>query len=57
MVDDEELRRPDPDALLAQVCEKPRGKLKVFFGACAGVGKPTPCYKKRSVYAPKGSMY
>lgn len=39
MVDDEELRRPDPDALLAQVCEKPRGKLKVFFGACAGVGK------------------
>ncbi|STQ71915.1 two-component system sensor histidine kinase KdpD [Hafnia alvei] len=39
MLDDEELRRPDPDTLLAQVCEKPRGKLKVFFGACAGVGK------------------
>ncbi|MEI8196506.1 MAG: sensor histidine kinase KdpD [Phycisphaerae bacterium] len=35
--------RPDPDALLAQVAadEKraARGKLKVFFGACAGVGK------------------
>src|SRR5690242_4896766 len=35
--------RPDPDALLARVRrdeEKARrGKLKVFFGACAGVGK------------------
>lgn len=36
---DDEQRRPDPDALLAQANEKPRGKLKVFFGACAGVGK------------------
>lgn len=35
--------RPDPDQLLAQVTERPRGKLKIFFGACAGVGKPTPC--------------
>jgi two-component system sensor histidine kinase KdpD len=35
--------RPDPDALLAKVREedarKNRGKLKVFFGAAAGVGK------------------
>ncbi|CND99961.1 two-component system sensor histidine kinase KdpD [Yersinia nurmii] len=31
--------RPDPDSLLAVANEKPRGKLKVFFGACAGVGK------------------
>ena len=35
--------RPDPDALLARVQEeeaqKRRGKLKVFFGAAAGVGK------------------
>jgi len=35
--------RPDPDALLAQVereTEKQRrGKLKIFFGATAGVGK------------------
>ncbi|VEI66457.1 Sensor protein KdpD [Serratia fonticola] len=38
MVDDE-LQRPDPDSLLALANEKPRGKLKVFFGACAGVGK------------------
>jgi two-component system sensor histidine kinase KdpD len=36
-------RRPDPDALLAGVREaearEARGKLKVFFGAAAGVGK------------------
>jgi two-component system sensor histidine kinase KdpD len=35
--------RPDPDALLARVqredTKAKRGKLKVFFGACAGVGK------------------
>jgi len=37
------LTRPDPDALLARVKEEEarqrRGKLKVFFGAAAGVGK------------------
>src|SRR3989441_13243422 len=36
--------RPDPDALLARVqreeAKARRGKLKVFFGATAGVGKP-----------------
>ena len=36
-------QRPDPDALLAQVKDEEarqrRGKLKVFFGAAAGVGK------------------
>ncbi len=36
-------QRPDPDALLARVKEEEarerRGKLKVFFGASAGVGK------------------
>jgi len=35
--------RPDPEALLARVAEEEararRGKLKVFFGAAAGVGK------------------
>lgn len=35
--------RPDPDALLAKVqreeAKKRRGKLKIFFGAAAGVGK------------------
>ena len=35
--------RPDPDALLARVkaeeASQRRGKLKVFFGAAAGVGK------------------
>jgi len=36
-------RRPDPDALLAQIqaleAEARRGKLKIFFGASPGVGK------------------
>ncbi|MBF0309695.1 MAG: two-component system sensor histidine kinase KdpD [Magnetococcales bacterium] len=35
--------RPDPDALLARLDEESsrekRGKLKIFFGACPGVGK------------------
>ncbi|HEY7612954.1 MAG TPA: sensor histidine kinase KdpD [Gemmatimonadales bacterium] len=39
-----EPRRPDPDVLLAQIqreepAERARGRLKVFFGATAGVGK------------------
>jgi two-component system sensor histidine kinase KdpD len=38
-----EERRPNPDGLLAQVeaerHKAVRGRLKVFFGACAGVGK------------------
>lgn len=33
----DEERRPDPDALLAQT--RHRGRLKIFFGANAGVGK------------------
>src|SRR5450759_2904469 len=36
-------QRPDPDALLAQVQEQERraarGKLRIYFGASAGVGK------------------
>ncbi|CCG89024.1 two-component system sensor histidine kinase KdpD [Erwinia piriflorinigrans] len=35
----DELQRPDPDALLRQTAESHRGKLKIYFGACAGVGK------------------
>lgn len=31
--------RPNPDKLLEQANRHPRGKLKIFFGACAGVGK------------------
>lgn len=31
--------RLDPDRLLEQTAAPHRGKLKVFFGACAGVGK------------------
>src|SRR6185369_6186634 len=40
MADDD---RPDPDRLLARLqaeeADAARGKLKIFFGACAGVGK------------------
>ncbi|MBP8298617.1 MAG: two-component system sensor histidine kinase KdbD, partial [Burkholderiales bacterium] len=36
-------QRPDPDALLARVQEQERraarGKLRIYFGASAGVGK------------------
>ena len=36
-------QRPDPDALLEKVqreeAEQRRGRLKIFFGGCAGVGK------------------
>ena len=36
--------RPNPDALLAEVqqdeARAQRGRLKIFFGASAGVGKP-----------------
>ncbi|MGH6846621.1 MAG: DUF4118 domain-containing protein [Methylocella sp.] len=32
-------RRPDPDALLAVAEEDRRGKLRIFLGAAAGVGK------------------
>ncbi|WP_380178644.1 two-component system sensor histidine kinase KdpD [Kalamiella sp. sgz302252] len=31
--------RPNPDRLLQHANDRPRGKLKIFFGACAGVGK------------------
>jgi Osmosensitive K+ channel histidine kinase len=31
--------RPNPDRLLEQAASPHRGKLKIFFGACAGVGK------------------
>lgn len=35
-----EAQRPDPDVLLEEAgMELHRGKLKIFFGACAGVGK------------------
>jgi two-component system sensor histidine kinase KdpD len=36
-----EQKRPDPEQLLRQIKDqsKQRGKLKIFFGACAGAGK------------------
>ncbi|PKH23711.1 two-component system sensor histidine kinase KdbD [Enterobacterales bacterium CwR94] len=35
----DERHRPNPDALLLQSLQAHRGKLKIYFGACAGVGK------------------
>jgi len=35
----DEPQRPDPDKLLEQAATPHRGKLKIFFGACAGAGK------------------
>jgi two-component system sensor histidine kinase KdpD len=39
----DEPRRPDPDAILAGIAQQEakerRGKLKIFFGMCPGVGK------------------
>ncbi|MDF2785044.1 MAG: sensor protein KdpD [Pantoea eucrina] len=35
----DEMSRPDPDALLLTQQDGHRGKLKIYFGACAGVGK------------------
>ncbi|NHX34727.1 hypothetical protein HA388_32495, partial [Escherichia coli] len=38
-MDNQEPIRPNPDELLVKANEIGRGKLKIFFGACAGVGK------------------
>jgi K+-sensing histidine kinase KdpD len=41
--------KPDPDELLARISseedQKARGKLKIFLGYIAGVGKHIPCWK------------
>ncbi len=43
MTPDSPVSRPNPDAILAQLdadaSREQRGKLKIFFGACPGVGK------------------
>ena len=42
-IDTMNTNRPDPDALLDKIQredqKQQRGRLKIFFGACAGVGK------------------
>ena len=42
--------RPDPDALLRSVAQeekqRKRGRLRVFFGMCPGVGKTYAMLKK-----------
>ena len=43
MMDPADQNRPDPDELLKKIqqdeAESTQGKLKIFFGMCAGVGK------------------
>ncbi len=50
--------RPDPDQLLSQLQreeeKQKRGKLKIFFGACAGVGKTYAMLKAAQQEAQQG---
>ena len=52
-------RRPDPDALLARVKDDEsrarRGRLKIFFGATAGVGKTYAMLEAARASAPTAS--
>src|SRR3954468_16545008 len=51
-------QRPDPDVLLAEVKEQEtkaaRGKLKVFFGSAAGVGKTFAMLEEARARAAEG---
>ena len=50
--------RPDPDELLASLIQEEekskRGKLKIFFGMCAGVGKTYSMLQAAKVEKQKG---
>jgi len=50
--------RPDPDELLASIIQdeekSKRGKLKIFFGMCAGVGKTYTMLQAAKVEKAKG---
>ena len=50
--------RPDPDELLATIIKdeekSKRGKLKIFFGMCAGVGKTYTMLQAAKVEKAKG---
>jgi len=54
-----ENKRPDPDELLASIKEEEekskRGKLKIFFGMCAGVGKTYNMLQTANAEMVKGS--
>ncbi len=53
--------RPDPDELLAQLnleeAKNKRGKLKIFFGMCAGVGKTYTMLQTAHAESLKGSDF
>ena len=53
--------RPDPDELLASLKleeeKNKRGKLKIFFGMCAGVGKTYTMLQTAQAEKSKGMRY
>lgn len=53
----DEPMRPDPDRLLEQTAEAHRGKLKIFFGACAGVGKTFAMLTEAQRLRRRGSIF
>jgi two-component system sensor histidine kinase KdpD len=50
--------RPDPDVLLEEIktseSEKKRGRLKIFFGMCAGVGKTYAMLQEAQTFKSEG---
>lgn len=58
-MDNIEESRPDPDDLLASIKDSEekskRGKLKIFFGMCAGVGKTYTMLQAAQIEKTKGS--
>jgi len=56
---DFEIDRPNPDELLAALARKDekskRGKLKIFFGMCAGVGKTYTMLQAAHIEKKKGT--
>lgn len=57
-MDDFEINRPNPDELLAALAREEernrRGKLKIFFGMCAGVGKTYTMLQAAQIEKNKG---
>jgi two-component system sensor histidine kinase KdpD len=52
----EEFKRPDPDKLLAQIkkADSQKGRLKIFFGMSAGVGKTYAMLKEAHLLLERG---
>ena len=58
-MNDFEVERPNPDELLAALAKEEekskRGKLKIFFGMCAGVGKTYTMLQAAHIEKKKGN--